>query len=105
MQNLCPCPPPCTSCPLICRLQQSWRPALLLLPLAAPLREVTHQQSHGLQVEQLTEKVQEQLAQVEQLSEQFEWLQAEHQRVSGSNQDLEQQNRLLQEDCTQLQVQ
>ena len=55
-------------------------------------------------MEQLTQKVEEQLAQVEQLSEQFEWLQAEHLRVSGSNQDLEQQNRTLQEDCFQLQV-
>ena len=43
--------------------------------------------------------------QVQQLSGQLEALQQEAHRVTASHQDLEHQNRLLQEDCAQLQVQ
>ena len=42
--------------------------------------------------------------QMEQMSGQLEALQQEHHRLTATCQDQEQQNRLLQDDCAQLQV-
>ncbi len=44
------------------------------------------------------------VCQMEQMSGQLEALQQEHHRLTATCQDQEQQNRLLQDDCAQLQV-
>lgn len=44
------------------------------------------------------------LVQVQQMEEQLEALQQEHHRLNEAHRDLEKQNKLLQEECNQLQV-
>ncbi|KAL0052769.1 hypothetical protein WJX82_007406 [Trebouxia sp. C0006] len=56
------------------------------------------------QVNYLSEDRDEKDAQMEQMSGQLEALQQEHHRLTATCQDQEQQNRLLQDDCAQLQT-